>query len=286
MTSIERHTALPAELQTEVRTLAADLERASGSPPLNDQSLLRLGAAGDHLVHLTVRLGPELTGYAQLDGTSAELAARTGSAAQLLAAAEAAAGRLTIWTHGRNSTVTPAVERRGYRRIRTLHQLRRSLTGGPQSAAPPADLPAGITIRSFIPGQDEPAWLAVNAAAFAGHPEQGAWTLAEVNAREAEPWFEAAGLLLAHRGPELVGFHWTKVHPDGIGEVYVIAVAPSAQGIGLGPALLGRGLAYLAGRGCREALLYVDDSNARALHLYERSGFHRHDVDIQWQLPG
>jgi mycothiol synthase len=52
----------------------------------------------------------------------------------------------------------------------------------------------------------------------------------------------------------------------------------------LGAVLLQRGLAYLAGRGAREVLLYVDDSNAAAMRLYERAGFHRHDVDVQWSL--
>src|SRR5206468_6122042 len=94
-----------------------------------------------------------------------------------------------------------------------------------------------------------------------------------------------AGFLLAERDAVLVGFHWTKVHADGLGEVYVLGVDPAAQGLRLGGALLDAGLKLLAERGCPTALLYVDDDNAPAMRLYERAGFARFDTDIQWRRP-
>ena len=42
--------------------------------------------------------------------------------------------------------------------------------------ADPVPVP-GVQIRTFVPGRDEEAWLAVNAAAFVHHPEQGRITL-------------------------------------------------------------------------------------------------------------
>jgi mycothiol synthase len=122
----------------------------------------------------------------------------------------------------------------------------------------------------------------VNSAAFVDHPEQGAWTRSDLEAREREPWFDPSGFLMAWRDAELAGFHWTKVHSDGVGEVYVIAVAPSAQGTGLGAVLLLRGLALLQARGCTEVMLYVDGYNTGAMRLYERYGFAAYDLDIQW----
>jgi ribosomal protein S18 acetylase RimI-like enzyme len=46
--------------------------------------------------------------------------------------------------------------------------------------------------------------------------------------------------------------------------------------------LLQRGLAHLAARGCTTVLLYVDDANAGALRLYERTGFEEADRDVLW----
>src|SRR6185437_13617964 len=100
-----------------------------------------------------------------------------------------------------------------------------------------APLPAGVRLRTFRPGADDEAWLALNAAAFADHPEQGSWTLQDLHARMAESWFDPQGFLLAEtEDGELAGFHWTKIHGgDGhghqhsgdhghepIGEVYVV----------------------------------------------------------------
>ncbi len=113
------------------------------------------------------------------------------------------------WAHGRRPAALAFAAARGWTAARTLWQLRRPLT----DEIPDAPLPAGITLRPFVPGQDEDAWVAVNARAFAHHPEQGAWTARDVRLREAEPWFDPAGFLLAVRDDgSLAGFHWTKVH--------------------------------------------------------------------------
>ncbi len=272
---------LDAPTRADVRALVDAVEARDGEPPLSDQALTEL--AGPDVVHLVARDGDRLAGYAQLSADSLELVGDENAIGALLDAMEArgVGTDVPVWSHGRRSPVAAALASRGYEQTRILHQLRRSLA----DPVPDAPVPEGVAIRSFVPGQDETAWLRVNAAAFASHPEQGRWTLADLSAREAEPWFEPAGFLLAERGPDLLGFHWTKVHPDGIGEVYVLGIDPSAQGLGLGPALLVRGLQYLAGRGCPRVLLYVDDDNAGAMRLYERLGFAAYDADSQWQSP-
>lgn len=268
-----------------VRRLAAAVERVDGAPPLSDQALSRLGAPGGTDVVLRREDGDsagEIAGYARLDVDSAELAADTDAVAAVLGAVEdrATAARLLVWSHGRRSRLIAELESAGYERTRELHQLRRPLAAADLPPDPP--LPAGVTVRAFRPGPDDEGWLALNAAAFASHPEQGRWGPADLAARVAEPWFDADGFLLAERAGELLGFHWTKVHPDGTGEVYVLGVAPDAQGLGLGSALLIRGLRHLAARGCPTVLLYVDGENATAVRLYERQGFERFELDVQW----
>jgi mycothiol synthase len=269
---------LPANLREDVRALIDFVRDRDGAPPLSDHAMLQLAeAAQPGLRHLVARADGPLTGYAQLDDDTAEIADLVAASDALIAALEPLAPRLLVWSHGKHSPVAPAATARGYVKSRTLWQLRRTLADLPHQP-----VPAGITLRSFVPGQDEDAWLAVNAAAFADHAEQGRWTRADIEAREAEPWFDPAGFLLAEQDGELVGFHWTKVHPDGTGEVYVLGVSPTAQGSGLGLALLSAGLEYLTTSGVREVLLYVDDSNTAAMRLYRRYGFTPYDLDVQY----
>ena len=264
--------------RTEIRRLADRIEASDGAPPLSDQALSLLGAPD--VEHVVVRDGDRVVGYAQRSDAALEIAAAARGLETTLDAAPTAGADL--WSHGRRSRLVPALEARGFVPVRELFQLRRPLDA---AHALPADPPlaAGVTVREFVPGRDDDAWLAVNAAAFAEHAEQGRWTATDLRARMVEPWFDPRGFLLADRAGTLLGYHWTKIHGDGLGEVYVLGIAPEAQGLGLGKALLVRGLRYLAERGCPAVLLYVDGDNVGARQLYERAGFIEHDLDVQWR---
>lgn len=193
---------------------------------------------------------------------------------------EKGGGELRCWIHGDGPPdvaplAVPALEAAGFTLERTLLQLRRPL---------PVDelmIPT-IATRPFVPGQDDEAWLAVNNRAFATHPEQGAWTAELLHERQQEPWFDPNGFLLHEVDDQLVGFCWTKVHADTdppMGEIYVIAVDPTAHQQGLGKGLVVTGLDHLAERGLRTGMLYVDASNAAATRLYDRLGFGLHHED-------
>jgi mycothiol synthase len=245
-----------------------------------------------------------LLGYARLEvppgepEAEAELVVRPQARRRGLGTAlltrleELAAGRpLRVWAHGELPGSTELATGRGYTRARVLLQMRRPLAGLDPDEQP--TLPPGVTVRPFRPGVDEDAWLAVNARAFAAHPEQGRWTAADLGMREAEPWFDPGGFFLAWGGEaggeRLLGFHWTKVHPAGetaeqpIGEVYVLGIDPDAQGLGLGRALTDLGLAHLRRAGLSHVLLYVEEGNTAAVTLYEHRGFTRHAVDVSWR---
>jgi mycothiol synthase len=258
-----------------VLRLADRIEAEDGAPPLSDQTLTHLRAID--VDHFVARRDGTVVGYAQRADGGAEIAAEPNTVRELLDAV--ATSGLLVWSHGRHSRLTDVLAEQGFERVRELHQLRRPLTSVPED--PP--LADGVTVRAFEPGRDDAAWLTVNAAAFASHPEQGRWNQADLQSRIDEPWFDAAGFLLAERDGELLGYHWTKVHLDGVGEVYVLGVSPAAQGLGLGNALLVRGLRHLAGRGCTDVLLYVDGDNPGAIRLYERAGFTSYDLDVQWR---
>jgi mycothiol synthase len=188
--------------------------------------------------------------------------------------ASAGGGHVHLWVHQPTAAHDAMAEAVGLARGRDLLQLRRSL--------PLDGEPDELALRPFRPGIDEAAWLEVNNRAFDWHPEQGGWDLDTLTAREAEPWFDPEGFLLHERDGRLAGFCWTKVHAERrppLGEIYVIAVHPDFQGLGLGRRLVVAGLDWLAGRGLSVGMLYVDAANTAARHLYDDLGFHVDHVD-------
>jgi mycothiol synthase len=300
----------PADV-SDVFELTRAAGDADGAYPLSEHVVLHLRHGGDTpAVHLIARTPDgQLVGYAHVDttdvvqGPSAELCVhplrrRRGLGRDLVLGAMAAAdhadpaGRLRLWAHGDHPSANALALSLGFARFRVLYQMRRSLF---TPVATP-ELPDGVRLRPFEVGRDDEAWLRVNQRAFAHHADQGVWTLADLQVRLAEPWFESAGFLLAERlyDEALLGFHWTKVHGAHgsgehdhapIGEVYVLGVDPDAAGLGLGRALTLAGLRHLRDRGLDQVMLYVDEDNRPAVKLYQALEFARWATDVCFVRP-
>lgn len=284
----------PAEGQiADVAGLLAAAAVSDGVDPISEAASLRLHHPGTGTHLLAHDAAGALVGYAALDERTdrrtAEFAVhpehrRSGVGGALLAALlDRVSGPLWVWAHGEHPAALRLAERAGLARKRELLQLRRGL----DQPIPPRALPDGVTLRSFVPGEDEAAVVRVNNRAFSWHPEQSHWDVSALAVREAQPWFDPKGFLLAvDRQGRLLGFHWTKVHPEGPGEVYVIGVDPDAQGTGLGAALIAAGMEYLREQGLAEVMLYVESDNATALQTYRKLGFRQHHTDVEFLQAG
>jgi mycothiol synthase len=295
----------PRDARSTFELLRAAQE-ADGVPPLSERAVLDLRHGAPRARHLLLHDAQRrVQAYAQVvdegaAGPVTELAvhpaARSGGRGRALlnAALREHPGRpMRVWAHGDLPAAAALAAGAGLACSRVLLQLRRALRGPGAEPLPTPALPDGVTVRTFVPGADDAAWLALNARAFADHPEQGHWQHDDLRVRQAEPWFEPRGFFLAERdterdaGAALVGAHWTKwpAGPAGtaLGEVYVVGVDPSEQGRGLGPALTVIGLRWLRARGADTALLYVDGGNERARRSYARLGFTTWTTDVLYR---
>jgi mycothiol synthase len=260
--------------------VAAAATEADGIEPIDEAARMALahGLSGGALW-----LGDE--GFALLRGHDLDLAVAPdargrGTGGSLAEAALAdAPPSVTAWSHADHPAAAALAQRLGFVASRKLWVMSRD--AGPVEV-PDAD---GVTIRGYRdPDADEV--IRVNAAAFAHHPEQGSMDAANLAERMAEPWFDPAGLLVADAGDRLLAFHWTKRHSPDLGEVYVVAVDPSAQGRGLGRAVTAAGLAHLAAIGVRRIILYVESDNEPAIATYSKLGFAHTSTHVQYKLTG
>ena len=302
---------------TALAELAADFD---GVAPLSEVPLLRLAETAPWLTHVQVRqsegFGPGtlddegvLLGYAQVDrsgGTaSAELvvlpdARRRGIGSVLVATAEAdarmpavsgagnsAGQELRVWAHGDLAPAQSFAAAKGYQPVRELLLLSRPLKeGGSHRASPPKrGLPDGYRLRKFQTEADDAAWVGLNALVFADHPEQGRLTMADLHARQNEPWFNPNDFQVID-GPngELIAFNWMKVDPEtpASGEIYAIGVHPEHRRLGIAGYLLDAAIGHLGANGLSQITLYVEGTNEAALATYYTAGFTPTAADIQY----
>lgn len=266
---------LSPTMQEVLRRLVDEITTHDGVSPINESASLGIdGLREADFFFMGKRSDP--FGFAICDGRDKTILVgvhpshrRQGVATELLQHARGAYPRYALWAFGTLDGAPELAAGAGLTLARRLLRMERPLSPSEPTGG---TLPEGYTITTFRP-KDRQDLVGVNGAAFAHHPEQGQLTVEEFDQLAAQEWFDPEGLFVARVGGELAGFHWTKRHGDGLGEVYVIAVGPRHEGKGLGRALLESGLAWLAEQGDTRVQLYVEAAEERVVKLYESAGF-------------
>lgn len=82
--------------------------------------------------------------------------------------------------------------------------------------------------------------------------------------------------LVAQDGDAIVGFTCTRPDEDEerLGVLQMLYSRPSVWGRGAGRALMDAALGALRTQGSREAVLWTEERNVRARHVYEAAGWH------------
>ena len=149
----------------------------------------------------------------------------------------------------------------GFEEIERLHLLLHMF-----DRLDPAPPPDGCDIRRGR-RRDHDEVLAVDHAAFAPF-----WRLDQVGLDEALAATVNVHFQTARAGSRIVGYAVCgRAGPRGY--VQRLAVDPSAQGRGVGAALLADGMRWLRRWGARDALVNTQEGNDRSLRLYQRAGF-------------
>jgi mycothiol synthase len=295
---------LDAGQRTDLATLVRRADAADDHPPLPEPQRLELAGGAQAPEGARVLLVRDEAGA--LGGCAVETPAPDGSVSvhvvvdpdrrrddrfhdalvgrALEEAGAAGARSVHLWAFRASGDDDRRAERLGFAQERDVLQLRVPL---PLPAAV-RDAARPLTTRPFVVGRDEEAWLRTNNRAFAGHPEQGAWTRHQLDERLHAPWVDLAGFLVADdpAGSGLIGSCWTKLHRDRdpvLGEIYVIAVDPDHHGQGWGRSLTVAGLDWLAGQGVHVGMLYTEGDNTGAVSLYRSLGFTLDHVDRSYR---
>ncbi|WP_188829968.1 mycothiol synthase [Nocardia camponoti] len=288
--------ALDADRAAKVRALLDRARSADGVASVSEQAVLSLATAEPGVAHLLAEHDGDVVGYANLVAAhgdhpamaevAVDPAARdNGLGASLVDAALTKGGAgARVWAHGDRPAAKAVAGKLGLTTARELWQMRRPLAN---NELPDVDVPADVLLRTYAGPADDAELLRVNNAAFSWHPEQGGWTERDIAVRRDESWFDPAGLFLAFDAAnptQLLGFHWTKAHPDAApaGEVYVVGIDPAAQGRGLGKLLTLVGLHHLRDAGLTEVLLYTEADNTAAVATYTKLGFAPAHIDVAY----
>ena len=163
------------------------------------------------------------------------------------------------------------LEQNGYRYVRSFFRMRIRLDGRP----PQPRWPEGISIRRYVPGEDDRAMHEALDEAFQDHWGHESRQLEEfIRAQAQSEQLVAEASLFALEGEEIAGAVLSKRRFGG-GWIQSLGVRRPWRRRGLGLALLQHAFVSLYDLGERSIGLGVDAENTTgATRLYERAGMH------------
>jgi mycothiol synthase len=174
------------------------------------------------------------------------------------------------FVHSSNQTARQLLEACGYTPVRATYTMEIDLTAPP----PAPEWPSGVTVRSFVPGQDERATYEAHEEAFRdlwGRPRntfEQFLVRTEVDAFDPDLWF------LVEDGGGIAGICLCKVF-GGQAIVETVGVRRRSRNRGIGLAMLHHAFGAFYQRGVYNIWLSVDaESLTGAPRLYERAGMH------------
>jgi mycothiol synthase len=187
---------------------------------------------------------------------------------------------LNSWTSNLNDAAPRSFERAGFKEVRRHWRMEVEMSEYP--LAP--EWPEQVTVRTFIPGQDDRIVYNAVDEAFQDH-----WGHMEGNYEEWKHWtierenFDPSLWFLAFDGEEIAGASLCTYQMDN-GWVDTLAVRRPWRRKGLGMALMLHSFGEFYRRGKYKVGLGVDSQNLTgATRLYERAGMHVARVYISYE---
>ena len=228
-------------------------------------------------IYSKVLVRPEYTHLGLQDCLLAQI--EQWAQAQIPQARSDARVALICWISNNDEQTRKSIERHGFKEIRRSWRMRIEM-----NEAPPApEWPAGISVRTFRPG-DERVVFDVDEEAFQDH-----WGHMPGNFEEWKHWtverenFDPTLWFLACEGDCIVGISLC-AYRDDLGWVGTLAVLRPWRRIGVGQALMLHSFGEFYRRGTRAVGLGVDAQNLTgATRLYERVGMHVARVYINYE---
>ncbi|MDO5494751.1 MAG: mycothiol synthase [bacterium] len=283
--SVRSSRHLEAGERESVLALLTRVEAHDGVAAVGEEGLLDLREPHRDVLHLVLRDHRDVAGYAWTDGRSGELAVdparrRRGYGSTLASALLEAEPRTAVWAHGALPGSLAFGEHHGATVTRDLWQMCWEV-----GAVVVGELAEGYAARAFTgeaDGADGRALVAANAEAFADHPEQGRFSIADLARRMGEAWWDPARLRLVEHveSGELAGFCWVKPEGDR-DEIYLVGVADVHRGKGLARWMAQDAQAASFSRGAATMNLYVEGDNVFAVRAYRGVGFEQCARDVQ-----